>query len=119
MIRKPLIAGVWAFAAILAGAAAAPGQTTYTWNGGGADANWSTAANWTATGPGTPPPASDLTNTLIILTGATRLTNTLDYNLSANSLTFDAAAGAFTVNGTNTLTLGTGGITVASNNNQT
>ncbi len=119
MIRKPLIAGVWAFAAILAGAAAAPGQTTYTWNGGGADANWSTAANWTATGPGTPPPASDLTNTLLILTGATRLTNTLDYNLSANSLTFDAAAGAFTVNGTNTLTLGTGGITVASNNNQT
>lgn len=100
---------------ITAGSASA--QTTYTWNGGGADANWSTPENWTASA-GVPPPTSDLTNTLLVLTGNTQLANTLNFDLSANSLTFDAGAGAFTVGGTNTLTLGTGGITVLGASNQ-
>ena len=52
------------------------------------------------------------------MTGNTQLANTLDYDFSANSLTFDAGAGSFVVGGTNTLTIGTGGITVLSNNDQ-
>ena len=86
---------------------------TYTWTGGGGDANWSTGGNWGGTAP-----TSNLTNTLLVLTGNTQTTNTLDANLSANSLTFDAGAGEFTVNGTSTLTLGSGGITVLGASNQ-
>jgi autotransporter-associated beta strand protein len=126
MIRKPPIAGIWALAAILAGATAAHGQTTYTWNGGGGDNNWSTAANWTASS-GSPPPVSDQNNTLIVLDGTTRLTNTLNLapggTFDVNSLTFASTAGAFVVNaGTptaTTLRIGTGGITTASTNTET
>ncbi len=128
MIRKPLIAAVWAFAVVAAGTPVAQGQTTtYTWNGGGANGNWSTAANW-ITPPGVPQP--DPNATAVVLAGTTNLTTTLDLLngtggglFDVNSLTFDATAGAFTVNptGTNvtTLQIGTGGITTASANNQT
>ncbi|HET6574617.1 MAG TPA: autotransporter-associated beta strand repeat-containing protein, partial [Fimbriiglobus sp.] len=129
MIRNPLIAGALALAAVVAVGPVAQAQTTYTWNGGGGDNNWSTAANWTASA-GSPPPVSDATNTLIVLDGITRLTNTVDLlsgtgggPFDINSLTFAAGAGAFVVNPTatnvTTLRVGTGGVTVVSNNNQT
>jgi len=95
-------------------------QTTYTWTGAGATNVWSDALNWSVTsGTGTPPPPSDLDNTLLVLTGNTRTTNVLDQNLSANMLTFDANAGSFAVGGGSTLTLGNGGIVNLGNNNQT
>jgi hypothetical protein len=57
-------------AAVLAVAVPATGeaQTTFTWNGGGADNNWTTAANW----GGTAPVADDL----LVFSGATRPSNT-------------------------------------------
>jgi autotransporter-associated beta strand protein len=95
-------------------------QTTYTWTGGGPTTAWSDALNWSVTsGTGTPPPPSDLNNTLLVLAGNTQTTNVLDQNLSANRLTFDANAGSFVVGGSSTLTLGGGGIAIDGNNNQT
>src|SRR4051794_32052766 len=116
--------GLWAaITALFLSAAPASAQVAYTWTGLGSDANWSTAGNWNSSSPGTnpPPPASDLNNTFLLLTGNTQLTNTLNYNLSANTLSFDFAAGPFIVNGlgANTLTIGSGGIGVSSNNDQT
>ena len=110
---------LWTAIALFLFAAPASAQTTYTWTGLGADDNWGTAGNWTSTG--TPPPADDVTDTLLVLTGNTRLSNIFDYSFAANSLTFDAGAGSFTIanGGGKTLTLGTGGITIASNNSQT
>ena len=48
----------------LAATAAPASAQTYTWNGGGSDDKWSTGANWGGTAP-----ASDLTNTILVLTG--------------------------------------------------
>lgn len=114
MIRRlsPLTLAV---VAVLFGATTSPAQTTYTWNGGGGDNNWSTAANWGGTAP-----VSDVTNSLLVFGGTTRLVNTLDANLSANSLTFNATAGAFNLGAGAgfSLTLGTGGITNANNLSQ-
>jgi autotransporter-associated beta strand protein len=98
--------------------APAQAQITYTWTGGGSDANWITAANWSASS-GSPPPANDLANTNLLFTGITQLANTQNYSFSANSLTFDAGAGAFVVSGNETLTLGSGGITVLGTSSQT
>jgi autotransporter-associated beta strand protein len=64
-----------------------------TWDGGGADNNWSTAGNWS--GDLVPPFASPLT-----FAGSTRLNNTNDLTgVAASSITFDSAAGAFALNG--------------------
>lgn len=66
------------------------------WNGGGANNNWSTAGNWD-TAPVSPAP--------LTFAGSTRLANNNDLaNFVANSITFDAAAGAFVIGG-NDLTL--------------
>lgn len=114
-------AGLVAIVVLLAASAPASAQVVYTWTGGsGTDANWSTAGNWTASS-GSPPPASDLNNTSLILTGTTQLTNNLDYNLSFDSLFFDSSAGAFTINSAtnNSLTVGLTGISVLNDNNQT
>ena len=63
------------------------------WDGGGADGNWSTGGNWD--NDVVPIFASSLT-----FAGSTRLKNTNDLTgISANSITFDAAAGAFTLAG--------------------
>ena len=53
---------------------------------------------------------------LLVLTGTVQTTNTLDLSLPANTLTFDAAAGAFVVGtaSNETLTL-SGGITNLTN----
>lgn len=66
------------------------------WNGGGANNNWSTTGNWD-TAPVSPAP--------LTFAGSTRLANNNDLaNFVANSITFDAAAGAFVIGG-NDLTL--------------
>ena len=101
-----------AIVALLLSAAPATAQT-YTWNGSGTDALWSNPNNWTSTDFGAPP-----TGSTVVLTGSTQLSNTLDYNFGPASLTFNAGAGAFVVGGTGTLTVGAGGITQQSANNQ-
>jgi autotransporter-associated beta strand protein len=68
-----------------------------TWTGLGANNNWSTPGNWNSA-PSSP---AGLT-----FAGSTRLTNTNDLlNLVATGITFDAAAGAFVLDG-NAITLG-------------
>ena len=125
MSRSLLRGGSLSVLVVLAfSAAPAPAQTTYTWTGGdSSDDGWFSPLNWSAAGPGSPPPLNNLTSTFVVLSGNTQTTNTLDYSFSASSLTFDATAGAFTVGTTTseTLTLGMGGLTVASGNthNQT
>src|SRR4051794_709817 len=115
-LARGLAASVLAL--LLASAPAAAQTTTYTWTGGDIDNFWFSANNWSAVGPASPPPLSNINDTVLVLSGTTRLTNTLDYSFAANSLTFDAAAGAFVVSGTagEALTLGAGGITVAAGN---
>ncbi len=62
-----------------------------TWTGGGTDANWSTSANWSAL------PVSPAS---LVFAGNTRPDNTNDIlNLTASSITFDSAAGAFALSG--------------------
>src|SRR5438045_3813262 len=114
--------GLWAswLVLILTAAPARAQTTTYTWTGGDTDDFWFSALNWSAVGPGSPPPLSNISNTVVVLSGTTRTTNTLDYSFSSNSLTFAASAGAFVVGfptgDPQTLTLGSGGLTVASGN---
>ncbi len=81
------------------------------WDGGGADDNWGTAANWV----GDVPPGS---GDLLTFAGTTRLTPQLEANYSVPALTFDATAGSFTLgSAASTLTL-TGGVTNNSANPQ-
>src|SRR5437867_489211 len=76
-----------------------------TWNGGGADDNWTTADNW----GGTVPLAGDD----LVFDGTTRLTPNNDFPADTNfrSITFNA--GDFTVGGNSVVI---GGIGVAFNN---
>lgn len=68
-------------------------QAASTWTGLGADSNWSTGNNWS--GSAVPSFPTDL-----IFAGSTRLVNNNDISgVSASSITFDSAAGAFTLNG--------------------
>ncbi len=84
-----------------------------TWDGGGANDDWSTAQNWVGdTTPGNP------TSSTISFNGVTRLTPNLDVPWSVGGLSFDSGAGAFVLGG-NTLTIGANGITVNSAANQT
>ncbi len=84
---------------------------TITWTGGGANANWSTAANW---GGVAPVAGCDLD-----FAAATGLatTNDLAAGTQFGSLTFNAGAGAFTLNGNSVKLSGT--ITNNSANTQT
>jgi autotransporter-associated beta strand protein len=70
-----------------------------TWDGGGSDANWSTGANWDNDAvPVFPKP--------LTFVGPGQLTNTNDLSgVTASSITFDSAAGAFVIGG-NAITLG-------------
>jgi autotransporter-associated beta strand protein len=126
MSRLPAARVVAASLVALFTTALGSAQTTYTWTGNGPTAGWSEPLNWSVTsGPGTPPPASDFNTTLLVLTGNIQTTNVLNLNLSANALTIDANAGSFAigagvVGGNPTvLTLGSGGIGILSNANQT
>jgi autotransporter-associated beta strand protein len=71
-----------------------------TWNGGGGSNNWSSSNNWGGTGA---PAAGDS----LFFGGSTRLApnNDLTANTSFAGITFNAAAGAFTLGG-NSITLG-------------
>ena len=71
-----------------------------TWNGGGSDANWSTAANW----GGTAPSAGDV----LMFAGSTRLTNTNDLSdgTAIGGITFNTGASAFVLAGNGVSMLG-------------
>ncbi len=86
---------------LCAGILAAHGQTTDTWTGLGADANWSTAGNWS---PGAP-----ATGNSLVFTGTTGTSPNNDlatnaYNFSG--ILFDVNAGAFTLGGNDIYTAG-------------
>jgi autotransporter-associated beta strand protein len=70
-----------------------------TWNGGGADNNWSTSANWVG--------GSFTANASLAFAGTTRLTpnNNTAANTEYDGITFNAGAGAFTIGG-NAINLG-------------
>lgn len=88
-------------------------MATRTWDGGGANNNWSTLANW----DGAVPVAGDD----LVFAGATRLTpnNDIAADTSFNSITFAAGASSFTLSG-NRITMGsTAGVKNLSANAQT
>ena len=63
-----------------------------TWNGSGADANWSTTANWAE--------AQAPSGGILAFAGSAKLTNTNDLsNLSISGFSFLAGAGAFILDG--------------------
>jgi len=86
--------------------------TSFTWNGGGIDANWSTGANWV----GGIAPANNGTAS-VVLAGTNQLSPYVDAAWSISSLTFTNTAGAFVLVG-NLLTIGSGGMTNNSTNLQ-
>ncbi|MGJ8723916.1 MAG: beta strand repeat-containing protein [Roseibacillus sp.] len=77
-----------------------------TWNGGGADTNWSTAANWDFI---------PIDGDNLVFDGTTALTNTNDFITSLGSagaaFTFPVTADSFVINdgGAGTVTIGTAG----------
>lgn len=86
---------------------------TYTWNGGGTDDNWSTAANWGGT------VAVSKSDTALRFSGQTRLTPTAASAFTLRSITFMSGAGAFTLGGS-ALTFSSGGsVTNSSSSLQT
>ncbi len=85
-----------------------------TWDGGGTDSNLSTALNWLDNSA----PVSDLVNTDLVFAGVVRLTPFVSAALSADSVTFNNTAGAFTIGGS-MLTLGSGGIANSDTDSQT
>jgi autotransporter-associated beta strand protein len=98
---------------LVAWCAAAPLQAANdVWTGGGANANWQTAANWAAN---TAPSAGDS----LFFGGTTQLTASNNYTAATSfaGLTFPANAGAFTLLG-NSLTA-TAGVTNYSPNTET
>ena len=83
------------------------GAVTSTWNGGGGDDNWTTAANWGGTAP--------VAGNDLIFAGSTRLTPNNNFtSTSFNSITINSGSGAFTIGG-NAFTL-TGGATAITDN---
>jgi len=82
----------------------------FTWSGGGANATWSTTANWTG---GTAP----TTGNSLLFNNNTKLANVNNIgSLSIDTLTFGNSAGAFTISGS---AINLGSITNSSANNQT
>src|SRR3954466_1192600 len=84
---------------------AAKAASAQTWNGGGANDNWQTGANWV----GLVAPLNNGTANLIF-GGLIRLSPNVDVVYSINSLTFNNTSGLFTIGGS-ALALGAGGIT--------
>jgi len=71
--------------------------STSTWTGSAANNNWSSSGNWNA---------APISPAALTFAGSTRLANNNDLSgLAATSITFDAAAGAFVLNG-NAIQLG-------------
>jgi fructan beta-fructosidase len=95
LIRKALLPVTIFFS--LLGLPSASSQAASTWTGLGANNIWGTSGNWNS------PPTFP---TALIFAGSTRLTNNNNLNtITVSSITFDAAAGAFVLNG-NGITLG-------------
>src|SRR2546423_300638 len=57
-------------------------QTVYTWTGGGANANWSTGANWAGN---TKPVESGPPDAQLVFAGTTQLTPNMDSGITAAS----------------------------------
>ncbi|MDP1588116.1 MAG: autotransporter-associated beta strand repeat-containing protein [Prosthecobacter sp.] len=77
---------------------------TFTWDGGGADGNWSTAANWNPDG------APGATGNTLTFGGTAHLSavNDIVTSLANGGITFDATAGSFNLGG-NAIAIGTSG----------
>ncbi len=76
-----------------------------TWDGGGTDNNWTTAANWNAIVV----PLNNGTAS-INFAGSTRLAPVVNTNFDVRRMTFDSTAGAFSIGGGSVLTVRDGGI---------
>ncbi len=85
------------------------------WDGGGADSNWTTDANWDGLRFGTSPPNNGTAN--IHIAGNDNTVPNVDVPWSISSLTFDAGSVSFFVTGQE-LTIGAGGITNNDNSGQ-
>lgn len=105
--KKRIMCAIGAMSIVIAYAA------DRTWDGGGSDANWSTADNWD--GDTDAPVAGDA----LLFGGSARLTNTNDLTagMSIAGMAFNSGAGAFSLRG-NAVTL-EGDITNGSSNAQT
>lgn len=86
----------------------------FTWNGGGANDDWSSGANWDG---GVPPTSAP--DTIVEFSGNNRLTPNADVPWSLGGLTFGAGAGAFTITGANLELTAGGSVTNVSTNTQT
>ncbi len=92
------------------------GQTTFTWDGGGGDNNWSTGANWV--GDSAP---SRNESTAVTFTGSSRLSpfnNQGDWSRLAG-MTFAAGAGGFRIEGNNIGFVNSGGEQFINQNSST
>ena len=76
-----------------------------TWDGGGANNDWSTNNNWTLDVQ----PLNNATANLIFA-GLVRLAPSVDTAWNVASITFNNTAGAFAITGPQAITIGTGGI---------
>ena len=99
-----------AIVATLALVSSAQAQTTYTWDGGGANDNWTTGDNWDTNTV----PVSSLTSTDLVFAGSTRPYTKFNLaDFSANKIEFNTTA-AFTIDsynfGSGLLRIGAGGI---------
>ena len=85
-----------------------PGAAAQTWDGGGINDNFNTAANWN---PNAVPANNGTAN--LIFGGITRLTPVVNLNYDVNGITFNTTAGSFDILQLNnsTLTVRGGGIT--------
>ncbi len=83
----------------------------FTWNGGGADDNWTTGANWGGTAP------AGVSSDSLFFGGTTRLTPVVDSldPWTVNKIIFNSGAGAFGITG-NPITFGGTGGEVMRNN---
>jgi len=77
-----------------------------TWDGGSTNNNWTSANNWN---PNVLPVNNGTAN--LTFAGTTRLTPNQDVPYDVSSVIFDPAAGAFVLQGANSLTIRGGGIT--------
>jgi autotransporter-associated beta strand protein len=98
-------------AGLLLGLIATAGAQT--WDGGGANGNWTTGANWNPAGA----PANNGSAT-ITFAGTVRPAVNLNSAQSIAGLLFSSNATAFTLSGSN-LTLGTGGLTSSTTSTET
>ena len=103
-----------AAALLLLGTSVCAHAATYTWDGGGADSDWTTANNWNPNGAPSLSGGHD-----IVFSTSNRLSNNADNGgWTINSLSFASGAGTFSLSGGN-LGVNAGGITNSSTSTQT